>query len=562
MKKINFYVMALTAIALSSCSKLGNLGADNFKVTPTPLEAVGGEVPATINGTFPVKYMKKKAVVTVTPVLKYNGKEVAGQSATFQGEKVEDNNTSISYKLGGTYTMKTTFAYESGMEQSDLYARFDAKLGKKKVSVPEVKIGYGVVTTSELLGRCIGSASTAQDAFQRVIEQKHEANIKFLIGQANLRTSELSSVSIQDLVKILKEINDMQEERALQGIDVSAYASPDGAYNINEKLAERRQNVSADYVRQQMKKAKVNGDVNVRYTAEDWDGFQELVSKSNLQDKDLILRVLSMYQDPEEREQQIRNMSSVYTEIASGIMPELRRARLMVNYEVIGRSDDQILDQYNADPSKLSVDELLYGANELVEDDATRKQWYQTTTRLYPNDYRAYNNLAKLALQDGDEAAAKAYLAKAKAVDTKAPEANANMALIALKDGDKQAAQTYMSQASGSDTFNDIMGQLNIANGNYSAASANLQNSKTNAAALAQILNKDYASANRTLANVQKPDATTSYLKAIVGARTGDSGVVKSNLQAAISQDASLGERARKDLEFSNYRSVVEALVK
>ncbi len=562
MKKINFYVMALTAIALSSCSKLGNLGADNFKVTPTPLEAVGGEVPATINGTFPVKYMKKKAVVTVTPVLKYNGKEVAGQSATFQGEKVEDNNTSISYKLGGTYTMKTTFAYENGMEQSDLYARFDAKLGKKKVSVPEVKIGYGVVTTSELLGRCIGSASTAQDAFQRVIEQKHEANIKFLIGQANLRTSELSSVSIQDLVKILKEINDMQEERALQGIDVSAYASPDGAYNINEKLAERRQNVSADYVRQQMKKAKVNGDVNVRYTAEDWDGFQELVSKSNLQDKDLILRVLSMYQDPEEREQQIRNMSSVYTEIASGIMPELRRARLMVNYEVIGRSDDQILDQYNADPSKLSVDELLYGANELVEDDATRKQWYQTTTRLYPNDYRAYNNLAKLALQDGDEAAAKAYLAKAKAVDTKAPEANANMALIALKDGDKQAAQTYMSQASGSDTFDDIMGQLNIANGNYSAAAANLQNSKTNAAALAQILNKDYASANRTLANVQKPDATTSYLKAIVGARTGDSGVVKSNLQAAISQDASLGERARKDLEFSNYRSVVEALVK
>lgn len=562
MKKINFYVMALTAIALSSCSKLGNLGADNFKVTPTPLEAVGGEVPATINGTFPVKYMKKKAVVTVTPVLKYNGKEVAGQSATFQGEKVEDNNTSISYKLGGTYTMKTTFAYESGMEQSDLYARFDAKLGKKKVSVPEVKIGYGVVTTSELLGRCIGSASTAQDAFQRVIEQKHEANIKFLIGQANLRTSELSSVSIQDLVKILKEINDMQEERALQGIDVSAYASPDGAYNINEKLAERRQNVSADYVRQQMKKAKVNGDVNVRYTAEDWDGFQELVSKSNLQDKDLILRVLSMYQDPEEREQQIRNMSSVYTEIASGIMPELRRARLMVNYEVIGRSDDQILDQYNADPSKLSVDELLYGANELVEDDATRRQWYQTTTRLYPNDYRAYNNLAKLALQDGDEAAAKAYLAKAKAVDTKAPEANANMALIAFKDGDKQAAQTYMSQASGSDTFNDIMGQLNIANGNYSAASANLKNSKTNAAALAQILNKDYASANRTLANVQKPDATTSYLKAIVGARTGDSGVVKSNLQAAISQDASLGERARKDLEFSNYRSVVEALVK
>lgn len=562
MKKINLCIMAAAGIALSSCSKLGNLGADNFTVTPTPLEAIGGEVPATINGVFPVKYMKKKAVVTVTPVLKYDGKEALGQPATFQGEKVEENNTTISYKLGGTYTMKTTFAYESGMEQSDLYARFDARLGKKKVSIPEVKIGYGVVATSDLLGRCTGSASTAPDAFQRVIEQKHEANIKFLIGQANLRASELSSVSIQDLVKILKEINDKQEERALQGIEVSAYASPDGSYGINEKLAERRQDVSADYVRKQMKKAKVDGDVSVRYTAEDWDGFQELVSKSNLQDKDLILRVLSMYQDPEEREQQIRNMSSVYTEIASGIMPELRRARLMVNYEVIGRSDDQILQQYQDDPTKLSVEELLYGANELVDDDATRRQWYETTTRQYPNDYRAYNNLAKMAAEDGDIASAKAYLAKAKAVDAKAPEANANMALISLKEGDKAAAQTYISQASGSDTFDDIMGQINIANGNYTAAASNLQKSNTNAAALAQILSKDYASASRTLANVRKPDATTSYLKAIVGARTGDSAAVRSNLQSAISQDATLAGRAAKDLEFSNYKSVVEALVK
>ncbi len=562
MKKINLCIMAAAGIALSSCSKLGNLGADNFTVTPTPLEAIGGEVPATINGVFPVKYMKKKAVVTVTPVLKYDGKEALGQPATFQGEKVEENNTTVSYKLGGTYTMKTTFAYESGMEQSDLYARFDARLGKKKVSIPEVKIGYGVVATSDLLGRCTGSASTAPDAFQRVIEQKHEANIKFLIGQANLRASELSSVSIQDLVKILKEINDKQEERALQGIEVSAYASPDGSYGINEKLAERRQDVSADYVRKQMKKAKVDGDVSVRYTAEDWDGFQELVSKSNLQDKDLILRVLSMYQDPEEREQQIRNMSSVYTEIASGIMPELRRARLMVNYEVIGRSDDQILQQYQADPTKLSVEELLYGANELVDDDATRRQWYETITRQYPNDYRAYNNLAKMAVEDGDIASAKAYLAKAKAVDAKAPEANANMALISLKEGDKAAAQTYISQASGSNTFDDIMGQINIANGNYTAAASNLQKSNTNAAALAQILSKDYASASRTLANVRKPDATTSYLKAIVGARTGDSAAVRSNLQSAISQDATFAGRAAKDLEFSNYKSVVEALVK
>ena len=210
MKKNNLFVLAMaSAVVMSSCSKLGDLSADNFKVTPTPLEAVGGEVPATINGVFPEKYMKKKAVVTVTPVLKYEGGEAVGQSATFQGEKVEGNGTEIGYKVGGSYTMKANFQYVPAMISSDLYARFEAKLGKKTVSIPEVKIGYGVLSTSELLKKCVVTASTAPDAFKRIIEQKQEANIKFLIGQANLRTSELSSVSIQDLVKILKEINDM-----------------------------------------------------------------------------------------------------------------------------------------------------------------------------------------------------------------------------------------------------------------------------------------------------------------------------------------------------------------
>ena len=249
MKKSTLFTLAIAgASVITSCSKLGDLSADNFKVNPTPLEAVGGEVPATINGIFPEKYMKKKAVVTVTPVLKYEGGEVEGQAATFQGEKVEGNNTEISYKVGGTYSMKTNFNYVPAMMKSDLYARFNAKLGKKTVSIPEVKIGYGVLSTSELLKRCPITASTAQDAFQRVIEQKHEASIKFLIGQANLRSSELSNVGFQDMVKILKEINDMQEERALQNFEVSAYASPDGIYDLNEKLAEKRQDVSSNYL--------------------------------------------------------------------------------------------------------------------------------------------------------------------------------------------------------------------------------------------------------------------------------------------------------------------------
>ncbi|MBR5577133.1 MAG: hypothetical protein IKW22_07665 [Bacteroidaceae bacterium] len=563
MKKNNLFVLAIAgAVAMSSCSKLGDLSADNFKVTPTPLEAIGGEVPATINGIFPEKYMKKKAVVTVTPVLKYEGGEAVGQSATFQGEKVEGNGTEIGYKVGGSYTMKANFKYVPAMLSSELYARFEAKLGKKTVSIPEVKIGYGVLSTSELLKKCVITASTAPDAFQRIIEHKQEANIKFLIGQANLRTSELSSVSIQDLVKILKEINDMQEERALQNIEVSAYASPDGGYAFNERLAEKRQNVSAKYMQKELKKIKMDAEVDTKFTAEDWEGFKELVSKSNLQDKDVILRVLSMYQDPEEREQQIRNMSSVFTEIAEGILPELRRARLIVNYEVIGRSDEQILAQFKEDASKLSVEELLYAANTLVNDNATRKAWYEKTTKLYPNDYRAYNNLAQMAIMEGNETAAQSWLQKAQSVNSKAPETNANLALLALKNGDTAKAEAHMGNASGSDTFNEILGNLNIAKGNYIQAEQNLSTVQTNSAALAQILNKDYAKAKNTLAAVKTPDATTSYLKAILAARTNDASALKSNLKAAVSLDSSLKARAANDLEFANHKNSIADIIK
>ena len=563
MKKNNLFVLAIAgAVAMSSCSKLGDLSADNFKVTPTPLEAIGGEVPATINGIFPEKYMKKKAVVTVTPVLKYEGGEAVGQSATFQGEKVEGNGTEIGYKVGGSYTMKANFKYVPAMLSSELYARFEAKLGKKTVSIPEVKIGYGVLSTSELLKKCVITASTAPDAFQRIIEHKQEANIKFLIGQANLRTSELSSVSIQDLVKILKEINDMQEERALQNIEVSAYASPDGGYAFNERLAEKRQNVSAKYMQKELKKISMNAEVDTKFTAEDWEGFKELVSKSNLQDKDVILRVLSMYQDPEEREQQIRNMSSVFTEIAEGILPELRRARLIVNYEVIGRSDAQILAQFKEDASKLSVEELLYAANTLVNNNATRKVWYEKTTKLFPNDYRAYNNLAQMAIMEGNETAAQSWLQKAQSVNSKAPETNANLALLALKNGDTAKAEAHMGNASGSDTFNEILGNLNIAKGNYIQAEQNLSTVQTNSAALAQILNKDYAKAKNTLAAVKTPDATTSYLKAILAARTNDASALKSNLKAAVSLDSSLKARAANDLEFANHKNSIADIIK
>lgn len=551
-----------SVLVLTSCSKLGKLGADNFNVTPTPLEAVGGQVPATINGTFPTKYMKKKAQVTVTPVLKYEGGEAVGQSSTFQGEKVEGNGTTIQYKVGGTYTMKTNFAYVDPMIKSDLYARFDAKVGKKTVKIPEVKIGYGVIATSQLLSRCDITAATAPDAYQRIIAQKQEANIKFLINQATLRASELNSVSVKDLGKILKEINDNTLTRALTNIEVSAYASPDGKFDFNEKLAEKRQNVSSNYLKKELKKIKMDADVDTKFTAEDWEGFQELISKSNLQDKQVILRVLSMYEDPEEREQQISNMSEIYTDIKQNILPELRRARLIVNYEIIGRSDAQIREQFASDPSKLSVEEMLYGANRLVKDDATRQKWNETIAKQYPSDYRALNNLAQQAISKGDVNAAESYLKQAAQVSKNASEVNTNLALMSLKSGDVAKAETYLAKGSGSNTFKEVMGNLNIAKGNYTQAASDLAGVNTNSAALAQILAKDYTSAKTTLSKIKNADATTSYLQAVLAARTGDASSLASSLKDAIQKDPTLATRAANDLEFAQFASTIKNIVK
>lgn len=561
----NFYLAmtVVSALAFTSCKKLGALSADNFTVTPTPLESVAGQVPATINGQFPEKYMKKKAVVTVTPVLKYEGGEATGASATFQGEKVDGNNQTISYKMGGNYTMKSIFDFVPAMQKSDLYLKFEAKVGKKSVTIPEVKIGYGVVATSELLKNTLASANPAiaPDGFQRIIKQRQEATIKFLIQQANIRNSELSSTSIKDFIKTLKEIKADQKGKALNDIEISAYASPDGALDLNTRLAENRQNNSEKYVNKELKANKMESDIKTKYTAEDWDGFQELVSQSNIQDKDVILRVLSMYKEPEEREAQIKNMSAVFQELAETVLPELRRARLTINYELIGRSDDEILAQFKSDASKLSNEEVLYGAT-LVSTPAEKEAWYQKATQLYANDYRAYNNLAQLAYAKGDLSTAESYLNKAKSLKSDASEVNTNLALIALAKGDLSTAETYIAKGSGADSFKEIMGNIQIAKGNYQQAASNLAGVNTNSAALAQILNKDYASAKTTLNNVKNADAYTSYLKAIVAARTNDAAGVSSNLSAAISKDASLAKRAATDLEFANFASTIESLVK
>ena len=556
MKKLVF-LSAVAVAALTSCGgKLGELSADNFKVVPNPLVAESGQVPATINGMFPEKYMAKKAVVTVTPELRFtdNGVETAvkGQSATFQGEKVLGNDQSISYKVGGHYTMKANFAYQPAMQKSDLYLTFNARVGKKEVQVPAVKVATGVIATSELYRSTITSANpcTSQDAFQRVNEQKFDATIKFLIQQAELRKSELKSNSVQEFTSLLKRIAKDQEGLNINNVEISAYASPDGGVSLNEKLANKRQKNTESYVKKQMKAAKIDANLSSQYTAQDWEGFQELVKASNIQDKDVILRVLSMYQDPQEREQQIKNMSQGFRELADGILPELRRARMTINYETIGRDDDQILAQYKEDASKLSVEELLYAAS-IAATDAQREDILKTTTNLYREDSRAYNNLAVLAMQKGNNAEAQKYLSMARTLDAKNAEANANMGLLALQQGDAKTAEDYISRAAGANNLAEALGNLHLAQGNYALAQQDFAGVNSNSAALAQLLNKDYARATQTLANVKNPDAMTDYLNAIVNARQGNNDAAASYLRSAIQKNPKLAQYAANDLELS-----------
>ena len=556
--KTKVWMTAVAVVLLTSCSgKLGQLSSDNFKVDPNPLETDGGRVTATINGTFPEKYMNKKAVVKVIPELCYvkDGmvQAIQGQPATFQGEKVLGNDQTISYLLGGHYTMKTTFPYDAAMQKSDMYMTFKAKVGKKEVEIPSVKVADGVIATSELYRRTLTQSQgcVAQDAFQRVVARKQEANIKFLIQQAELRKSELKNGSVEEFVALLKRISADREGLNLQNVEVSAYASPDGGFALNEKLANKRQENAEGYVKQQMKEAQVDGSVEANYTAQDWEGFQQLVQASNIQDKDVILRVLSMYQDPEEREQQIKNMSAGFRELADGILPELRRARLTINYETVGRDDQQIQQQFRQDASQLSVEELLYAAS-LTDNAAEKETIYQTTTRLFANDVRAYNNLATLAWKKGDYAEMKNWLDKARAIDANNPELNANYGLLALQQGDVQTAENYIGKAAGAYNLAEALGNLHLAQGNYALAAQDLAGVTSNSAGLAQLLTKDYAQAAQTLRAVKNGDGMTDYLQAIVCARQNNEGMAGYFLRQAVEKDKTLVAYSENDLELRN----------
>lgn len=556
MLKIKSPLYILTAILLlSSCSSnMKEMKQDFFTVTPEVLEVIGNEVPVTIDGKFPAKFFNKKHVLTITPVLKYNGGEAVAESSTFQGEKVRGNDKTISYDNGGNFRMKMTFDYIPAMEDAELYLRFSVNRGNKSHKLPEIKVADGCIATSQLYRQTVMTANIAwcEDAFQRVIRQAKEANILFLIQQTNLRMSELKKEEVKDLNNTITDISTDYVNKVLDEIEVSSYASPDGDIDLNERIATGRGNNAANYVKNEIKKAKLEGYVDNHYTAEDWEGFKELVSKSEIPDKELILRVLSMYNDPEEREIQIKNISSVYKELTDEVLPKLRRARITLNYQLIGRSDTQIREQYEADPKALSLEELLYSSI-LTDDTDKQKEIFNTAISLHPGDYRAYNNLGVIAYNRGDYNEAISYFAKANNADNTAPEVKINNGYLELMQGNVAEAESCITVGAGAKAGNEALGNLYIAQGMYGRAAALLGDCKTSSAALAQMLNKDYSAARKTIESIENPDAITSYIKAVLGARTSNIAFVYDGLKEAIKSDPSMAQKAANDLEFRKY---------
>lgn len=553
-RKLCVLAAAGALLTLSSCGKkLGQFSSDYFTVNPNPLEVVGEKVPATVTARVPAKFFVKNAEVTVTPYLVYNGTETASQAYSFQGEKVRGNAPVVSYDRGGTLTIPVSYNFTPDMAQSVLELAFNVRQGSKQYVLPRVRVANGVITTAALADAAGVTPALASDAFQRIINEKYAADIMFLINQANIRAGELKTDAMLELQKELLNAN-KDTSRVIEEINISSYASPDGSYDLNRNLAEKREANTDAYMRGQLKKDKITefGELTSQFTAEDWEGFKKLVEASNIQDKELILSVLSMYKDPEQREREIHNLSNVFETLAETILPQLRYSRLTASVNVIGKSDEQINSFFDNDPAALSIDEILYAAT-LTDDNARQQAIYKKASQLYPNDFRTYNNLGMAQYQAGNFDAAKQSFQKAAQINPSAPEAQMNLGLIALLNGDYASANRSFGNAGGLKELGEALGVYYLKQGDAAAAVKAFGDSKSNNAALAQIITKDYGAARSTLASITEPDAVTYYLTAILGARTNNSQLVTSNLRQAIKLDQSIAKKAVNDLEFSKF---------
>ena len=536
-------VLGAAAIACSSPEKMAEQ-AENVLVScdPAVLEVKAGVIDANVTVTYPADYFHPKAILEVIPVIVYDGGEAKMESYFFQGTKVEDNYEVVPEE-GATITKPVHFEYAEGMENCHLELRGVVKYKADKTDLPTKKVADGANTTYMLVKKdATAAVDFKADNYQETIPMPVEGQILYTINSANVRNSEIKSQSIKDFQAALDEIA-ANERKTLTGTEVVAYASPDGGEELNTKLSDKRAK-SAEKAFNKVTKGKETGETSVKSVGQDWEGFQELVAASDIEDKDLIIRVLSMYSDPAVRENEIKNMSAVYKTLADEVLPQLRRGRFIANCEYQNYTGEELIKLVDENIDVLDEEALLRAAT-LVKEPADKEAIYKKAVEKY-NSNRAQYNLAVVYINEGK------FEKADKALDKCEQDADWNNAkgVVALNTGDEAAASKYFA-AAGNATAKANEAVVDILNGRYEAAAAKLAGQKSFNAALAQVLVKNYAAAEAALPECDC--ACVAYLKAVIAARQGKADAVKANLEAA-SKCEKLAKRAEKDIEFAQYR--------
>lgn len=567
MKHSNFKFPALLIVAgfaMAACGGLGKMAkyaeTIEYNVDPEPLIVRGDSVELNINGKFPGKYFSKKAMVTLTPTLTYDGGMTPYESASFQGEDAAGNFTVIPYETGKNFSYTDRIAYTPAMDNSELMLNILGKEGNKEQAFDPFKLADGVITTP-LMVMSDDMPIIAADKFERITSHQAKAIIHYLVNSSNVRSSELRDDDIKAIESFLKGVSDNADYQ-FKGAEIKAYASPEGEISLNENLAQERAESAMKAVSRLMDRAKMDYDKDAFFQlmpkGEDWSGFKEKMEASDIADKELILRILEMYSDVTKREEEIRNLAATYTEVAEKILPELRRSQITVNYDIVGRSDDEIIAlARSANADTLTVEEMLYAAT-LTEDMNEQFAIYETTASAYPNDFRAHNNMGVVHLRKNELSKAKTMFENAMTKE-ESPVVKNNMAIITRLNGDRKGAMEMLAGAAGAgDEVNYNMGIIDIQNGDYASAIQNMKGYNTFNKALAQVLAGNTETAMKTINDSDASDTAKGYyLKAIIAARMNDANAVTTNLDKAFGMDASLEEKADNDLEFRNFRGEV-----
>lgn len=554
-------VAGASSLLLASCASKFKISSTGVNVDPNPLTVQGDAVKTRINFAFPKKSFPKKGTLRITPVLRYAGGEKWGKAYDYQGDDVYGNEQVVFYKSGANAVLDFAVPYTPQMQKSELYLTFNGKVGKKSQKISAMKVADGVNAT-ETLATVEGILpAIAPHGFQRVVKEMYDADILFQIQQANVRGSEINKEDVEEWRYTVQNAKETPNQNV--SVEVQSYASPDGGKKLNEKLSENRERNTTAALKKEFKKQDMAGvAIDAHYTAQDWEGFRTLVEKSDLPDKDLVLRVLSMYPDPESREREIKNISVVFKQLADNILPKLRRSRLIANVEIIGKSDAEIQEFIAKAPGHLSAEELLYAA-ELTNSTTEKMRIYQIANQIFKKDYRAYNNIGALYFAQGKIKDAEAWFNKAATLQDN-EVTKLNRGLIALYHGGKEKAQDMISAAINTPELGQALAYLYLKQGEYMKAETAFGETVSNNAAVAQLLNGNYAKALKTLQKITTPSATTELIRAIIAARTNDNNGVITALKSAIALDGSVAYQIADNLEFAKYKNLAafKALVK